>query len=116
MRVAKRCPARSGSSGLHRAKLFEAAWRRLNPKYRWRAPERQEDKELRNEPRFARDFKSTPGSPVAYHAPCHLRAQAVGFRGRDLLRLIPGVTLQSVMECSGCTWGRRHEPAAGACR
>ena len=31
------------------------------------------------------------GRPVAYHAPCHLRAQAVGFKGRDLLRKIPGV-------------------------
>jgi len=56
---------------------------------------------IRREPRFSRDFKTTPGARVAYHAPCHLRAQAVGFKGRDLLRLIPGVTPQTVMECSG---------------
>jgi Fe-S oxidoreductase len=56
---------------------------------------------IRGEPRFSRDFKTTPGPRLAYHAPCHLRAQAVGFRGRDLLRLIPGVTLQSVLECCG---------------
>jgi Fe-S oxidoreductase len=56
---------------------------------------------MRNEARFSRDFKSTPGSRVAYHAPCHLRAQAVGFKGRDLLRLIPGVTPQATMECCG---------------
>lgn len=55
---------------------------------------------LRNEPRFNTDFKSTPGD-VAYHAPCHLRAQAVGFKGRDLLRKIPGTTPQSVLECCG---------------
>jgi Fe-S oxidoreductase len=56
---------------------------------------------IRREPRFCRDFKTTPGARVAYHAPCHLRAQAVGFKGRDLLRLIPGVSPQTVMECCG---------------
>ncbi len=57
--------------------------------------------EIRNEPRFNTDFKSTPGGPVAYHAPCHLRAQAVGFKGRDLLRKVPGVQPKTVMECCG---------------
>jgi glycerol-3-phosphate dehydrogenase subunit C len=56
---------------------------------------------LRKEERFNTDFKSTPGDRVAYHAPCHLRAQAVGFRGRDLLRKIPGVKPQMTMECCG---------------
>jgi Fe-S oxidoreductase len=58
---------------------------------------------IRNEPRFSADFKSTPpGGKVAYHAPCHLRAQAVGFKGRDLLRRIPGVEVAAtVMECCG---------------
>ena len=56
---------------------------------------------IRKEERFSVDFKSTPGPRVAYHAPCHLRAQAVGFKGRDLLRLIPGVEPQTVMECCG---------------
>ncbi|MCA9550613.1 MAG: hypothetical protein KC933_11300, partial [Myxococcales bacterium] len=55
---------------------------------------------IRNEPRFNIDFKSSPET-VAYHAPCHLRAQAVGFRGRDLLRKIPGVQPKPVMECCG---------------
>jgi len=56
---------------------------------------------IRNEPRFSIDFKSTPGNSVGYHAPCHLRAQAVGFKGRDLLRKIPGVVPKTVMECCG---------------
>jgi Fe-S oxidoreductase len=58
---------------------------------------------IRNEPRFSLDFKSTPpGGKVAYHAPCHLRAQAIGFKGRDLVRKIPGVTVAAtVMECCG---------------
>jgi Fe-S oxidoreductase len=57
--------------------------------------------EIRNEFRFNTDFMSTPGGPVAYHAPCHLRAQAVGFKGRDLLRKIPGVQPKLTMECCG---------------
>jgi Fe-S oxidoreductase len=57
--------------------------------------------EIRDEPRFDTAFKSTPGGPVAYHAPCHLRAQRVGFKGRDLLRKIPGVQPKLTMECCG---------------
>lgn len=56
---------------------------------------------IRKEDRFNTSFRSTPDAPVAYHAPCHLRAQAVGFKGRDLLRKIPGVTPETVMECCG---------------
>jgi Fe-S oxidoreductase len=56
---------------------------------------------IRNEPRFAGVFRSAPAGPVAYHAPCHLRAQGIGFKGRDLLRRIPGVTPDTVMECCG---------------
>jgi glycerol-3-phosphate dehydrogenase subunit C len=58
---------------------------------------------IRNEPRFDAKFPETSrGTRVAYHAPCHLRAQAIGFKGRDLLRKIPGVTVAAtVMECCG---------------
>ena len=56
---------------------------------------------IRKEDRFKEDFKSTPGDSVGYHAPCHLRAQAVGFKGRDLLRKIPGVVPRTVSECCG---------------
>jgi Fe-S oxidoreductase len=56
---------------------------------------------IRNEERFNTQFKSMPGEKVAYHAPCHLRAQAVGFKGRDLLRKIPGVKPVAVIECCG---------------
>jgi glycerol-3-phosphate dehydrogenase subunit C len=59
-----------------------------------------------------RDFAQPLGS-VAYHAPCHLRAQNVGFRARDLLRLA-GADVTLVDACSGVdgTWGmqaRFHE-------
>jgi glycerol-3-phosphate dehydrogenase subunit C len=56
---------------------------------------------IRDQARFSTDFRCTPGATVAYHAPCHLRAQAVGFKGRDLLRKIPGVVPRAVMECCG---------------
>ena len=56
---------------------------------------------IRNEERFNTGFCSTPGGKVACHAPCHLRAQAIGFRGRDLLRKIPGVQTVLVQECCG---------------
>jgi len=56
---------------------------------------------IRREPRFAGEFKSSPHGPVAYHAPCHLRAQAVGFKGRDLIKKIPGVQVTTVSECCG---------------
>jgi Fe-S oxidoreductase len=56
---------------------------------------------IRKEERFNTDFKSSPGDQVAYHAPCHLRAQGVGFKARDLLKKIPGVTPHVTMECCG---------------
>jgi glycerol-3-phosphate dehydrogenase subunit C len=59
--------------------------------------------------RSATSPASTPTSsrrrpaPVAYHAPCHLRAQAVGFKGRDLLRKIPGVKPKPPWSAAGTT-------------
>jgi Fe-S oxidoreductase len=55
---------------------------------------------IRNEERFCTDVGSKP-EKVAYHAPCHLRAQAVGFKGRDLIRKVLGVTPSTTMECCG---------------
>lgn len=56
---------------------------------------------IRKEERFNTDFKSSPGPTVAYHAPCHLRAQGVGFKGKDLMKKIPGTTPTMTMECCG---------------
>jgi len=55
--------------------------------------------------KLKRDFQHKLGH-VAYHAPCHLRAQNIGFRSRDVLRLAAEeVTL--IDACSGVdgTWG-----------
>ena len=57
---------------------------------------------LRKEERYNTDYKSGPAGKVSYHAPCHLRVQAVGFRGRDLIRKVPGVErVHTTMECCG---------------
>ena len=61
-----------------------------------------------------REF-SQPLGRVAYHAPCHLRAQNIGFRARDLLKLA-GAEVEVVDACSGVdgTWGMqaRHHAAS----
>ncbi len=59
---------------------------------------------------FNREFLSSPGS-VAYHLPCHLKAQNIGFRSRDLMRLIPETTVQLVEQCSAHdgTWAMKKE-------
>jgi glycerol-3-phosphate dehydrogenase subunit C len=56
--------------------------------------------ERRDQPGFDRNFAALPRS-VAYHAPCHVRAQMAGLRGRDLLRAIGVERVQLVAECCG---------------
>jgi Fe-S oxidoreductase len=52
-----------------------------------------------------RDFQQRLGK-VAYHAPCHLRAQNIGFRSKELLGLVADEVVL-VDACSGVdgTWG-----------
>lgn len=47
---------------------------------------------------------------VTYHLPCHLVAQNIGFKSRDLLKLA-GIRCDLVQRCSGIdgTWGYRVE-------
>jgi glycerol-3-phosphate dehydrogenase subunit C len=51
--------------------------------------------QLKSENLFRRDFRTTPGK-IAYHLPCHLKAQASGLRSRDLMRTIPGAAITTV--------------------
>jgi Fe-S oxidoreductase len=55
-----------------------------------------------------------PVGAVAYHVPCHLRAQNIGLKTAEVLRRIPGITVTVVERCSAVdgTWGfkrRFHE-------
>ncbi len=56
---------------------------------------------IRDEPRFCTEVKSRPGGKIACHAPCHLRAQSIGFRARDLFRKLFGAQVSLVAECCG---------------
>ncbi|MFN0072655.1 MAG: heterodisulfide reductase-related iron-sulfur binding cluster [Chloroflexota bacterium] len=55
-------------------------------------------------------FTGTVPETVTWHAPCHLRAQEIGFKSRDLIRLT-GAQVKIVDKCSGIdgTWGLRAE-------
>jgi len=54
---------------------------------------------IAREGRLKRDFARRFGS-IRYHVPCHIRAQNVGIRGRDLLKLIAD-EVADVQECTG---------------
>ncbi len=56
------------------------------------------------------EFTGEVPATVTYHAPCHLRAQNIGLRSRDLMKLT-GAKVSVVAECSGIdgTWGLRAE-------
>jgi Fe-S oxidoreductase len=46
------------------------------------------------------DFKAQLGN-VSYHVACHLRVQNIGLKTRDVLRLVPGTTVDAIERCSG---------------
>jgi glycerol-3-phosphate dehydrogenase subunit C len=52
-----------------------------------------------------------PGGAVTYHVPCHLRAQNIGVKSAEVLRLIPGCSVNVVEKCSAVdgTWGFKKE-------
>jgi glycerol-3-phosphate dehydrogenase subunit C len=56
------------------------------------------------------DFTKAVGA-VTYHIPCHLRAQNIGTKSADVLRLIPGASVDTVERCSAVdgTWGFKKE-------
>jgi glycerol-3-phosphate dehydrogenase subunit C len=72
--------------------------------YLWEKVHKRDDAEL------DKDFSGDVPATTTYHAPCHLRAQNIGLKSRDLLKLT-GTKLTLVAECSGIdgTWGLRAE-------
>lgn len=56
------------------------------------------------------EFGGEVPETTAYHAPCHLQAQNIGLRSRDLVKLT-GTKVTLVQKCSGIdgTWGLRSE-------
>jgi Fe-S oxidoreductase len=56
------------------------------------------------------DFDGTTYDDIVWHHACHARAQRIGPKSRDLMRLT-GAKVQIVEKCSGIdgTWGLRAE-------
>ncbi len=56
------------------------------------------------------EFTGEVPDTLTYHAPCHLRAQNIGLRSRDLMKLT-GTKITVVAECSAIdgTWGYREQ-------
>ena len=65
---------------------------------------------LRRDGKLRTDFKN-PAPSVLYQAPCHLRAQNIGFKSLELLRAIPGANVTLVEKCSAMdgSWGMKSE-------
>jgi glycerol-3-phosphate dehydrogenase subunit C len=65
---------------------------------------------LRREKKLSREFTRGFGK-VAYHAPCHLRAQKIGTPGARILGLLPDTDVEIIAECSAVdgTWGMKAE-------
>ena len=72
--------------------------------------------ELGRAKQLNREFKN-PLARVAYHAPCHLRAQNVGSPSRALLKLA-GAEVELIEACSGVdgTWGMQARHHANSLR
>ncbi len=66
--------------------------------------------DLRKKKKLNKDFKKGLGK-VAYHAPCHLRAQKIGVPGARILALLPETEVQVIEQCSAVdgTWGMKAQ-------
>ncbi len=56
------------------------------------------------------EFNGQVPATITYHTPCHLRAQNIGLKSRDLMKLT-GAKISLVQQCSGIDgmWGLRAE-------
>jgi glycerol-3-phosphate dehydrogenase subunit C len=56
------------------------------------------------------NFVRRPGR-IAYHVPCHLRAQNIGHKSADVLGALPGAEVTVIEKCSAVdgTWGFKKE-------
>ena len=60
---------------------------------------------------LATDFPGKKPGRIAYQMPCHLRAQNMGFKTRDVIALIPGADIHTIESCTAMdgTWGMKKE-------
>ncbi|MBI2817084.1 MAG: anaerobic glycerol-3-phosphate dehydrogenase subunit C [Acidobacteria bacterium] len=55
---------------------------------------------LNSQGKLVKNFTGDVGK-IRYHQPCHLKAQDIGFKAQDLLKLIPGSEVKRMQCCSG---------------
>jgi Fe-S oxidoreductase len=60
---------------------------------------------------LATEFPGRRPGKIAYQVPCHLRAQNMGYKTRDVLQLIPGTQVTLVERCTAMdgTWAMKKE-------
>jgi Fe-S oxidoreductase len=60
---------------------------------------------------LATEFPGKHPGKVSYQMPCHLRAQNMGYKTRDVLQLIPGTEVSVVEKCTAMdgTWAMKKE-------
>jgi Fe-S oxidoreductase len=65
---------------------------------------------LHKQEQLKSDFKHEIGT-VNYHVSCHLKAQRIGIKGRDVLKLVPNTKVNLINRCSGMDggWGMKTE-------
>ncbi|HXG50589.1 MAG TPA: heterodisulfide reductase-related iron-sulfur binding cluster [candidate division Zixibacteria bacterium] len=65
---------------------------------------------LHAEGRLDTGFVRSAGK-IAYQMPCHLRAQNIGYKSRDLMQLIPGTSVRTIERCAAIdgTWGLKRQ-------
>jgi Fe-S oxidoreductase len=58
-----------------------------------------------------KEFPGAAPGRIAYHLPCHLKAQNIGLKSAAVLRQIPGAEVTVVDKCSAFdgTWGMKRE-------
>jgi Fe-S oxidoreductase len=67
--------------------------------------------ERQREGTFDTTFPGKAPGKVAYQVPCHLRAQNMGTKTRDVLELVPGTTVSVIERCTAMdgTWAMKKE-------
>ncbi len=65
---------------------------------------------LHKQGKLKTDFKHRLGT-INYHVSCHLKAQRMGYKGRDILRIVPETKVNLINQCSGMDggWGMKSE-------
>jgi Fe-S oxidoreductase len=65
---------------------------------------------LHSEGKLDTEFAASAGR-VAYQVPCHLRAQNIGYKARDLMELIPETAVHVIEKCAAMdgTWGLKRQ-------